>query len=328
MNYLSSQEQEAAYLEQHSLDGSTGDMSNGTVIVNESSDNESSTESLTKPRSSAMSEHSSVKGTPQVIREWLMSLPQDSPANHSASPENEKALTTKETCGQRQQTLFGLSGLDSFCLKTCPEYASTCPWSSETCGDLVTPFADPSSLGLEIAGRRTSETESGLWLGTPRATQAIRSERFGKGRTPSPEEFVQQFPTPKATEHKGGFSSHGGTPSLGCMATHGMWPTPRAGKTTDENEETWMKRYNEGKVSTPPLTLAVKMWPTPTVQDAKNNGAPSQMERNTKPLNAEVGGSLNPTWVEWLMGWPLGWTDLKPLAMDKFREWLRQHGRF
>ena len=29
------------------------------------------------------------------------------------------------------------------------------------------------------------------------------------------------------------------------------------------------------------------------------------------------GGSLNPTWVEWLMGWPLGWTDLKPLETDK-----------
>jgi len=29
------------------------------------------------------------------------------------------------------------------------------------------------------------------------------------------------------------------------------------------------------------------------------------------------GGHLNPMWVEWLMGWPLGWTDLKPLEMDK-----------
>jgi len=40
----------------------------------------------------------------------------------------------------------------------------------------------------------------------------------------------------------------------------------------------------------------------------------------------QAGGKLNPTWVEWLMGWPLGWTDLKPLAMDKFQQWLEQHG--
>jgi hypothetical protein len=51
------------------------------------------------------------------------------------------------------------------------------------------------------------------------------------------------------------------------------------------------------------------MYPTPTTQDAANNGSPSQSERNTPPLNAVVGGTLNPDWVEWLMGWPVGWTD-------------------
>jgi hypothetical protein len=34
---------------------------------------------------------------------------------------------------------------------------------------------------------------------------------------------------------------------------------------------------------------------------------------------------LNPEWVEWLMGWPIGHTELKPLATDKFREWQQQH---
>lgn len=35
---------------------------------------------------------------------------------------------------------------------------------------------------------------------------------------------------------------------------------------------------------------------------------------------------LNPTWVEWLMGWPIGWTDLRPLGTDKFQQWLHSHG--
>lgn len=48
--------------------------------------------------------------------------------------------------------------------------------------------------------------------------------------------------------------------------------------------------------------------------------------RNTKPLNAEVGGQLNPRWVEWLMGWPIGWTSLEPLATDKYQEWQLAHG--
>jgi DNA (cytosine-5)-methyltransferase 1 len=36
-------------------------------------------------------------------------------------------------------------------------------------------------------------------------------------------------------------------------------------------------------------------------------------------------GRLNPEFVEWLMGWPIGHTGLEPVAMDRYHEWLRQH---
>lgn len=80
-------------------------------------------------------------------------------------------------------------------------------------------------------------------------------------------------------------------------------------------------------------------WPTPTATDWK--GSPSLRvvnqrsegssrgvrlpEHLSKLDQVEVGGNLNPTWSEWLMGWPPGWTDLGPLAMDKFLVWRRQH---
>jgi hypothetical protein len=104
-----------------------------------------------------------------------------------------------------------------------------------------------------------------------------------------------------------------------------MWPTP----TGIDNPQV----RGVGKAAKHPkrgttLGGAVRMWPTPTVQDSKNNGAPSQMERNTKPLNAEVGGALNPDWTEWLMGWPIGFTASDALATDKFQQWLRSHGVF
>jgi hypothetical protein len=33
------------------------------------------------------------------------------------------------------------------------------------------------------------------------------------------------------------------------------------------------------------------------------------------PDDPKRSGKLNPVWVEWLMGFPEGWTELKPWAM-------------
>ena len=52
---------------------------------------------------------------------------------------------------------------------------------------------------------------------------------------------------------------------------------------------------------------------TPTAHNAKETAAPSEYERNTPTLAAQAGGSLNPAWVEWLMGFPIGHTDLNSL---------------
>jgi hypothetical protein len=64
-------------------------------------------------------------------------------------------------------------------------------------------------------------------------------------------------------------------------------------------------------------------WPTPRTKGmCGGSGAWAQLKSNTtieeaRAMGAGNGGKLNPTWVEWLMGWPLEWTDLKPLETDK-----------
>jgi hypothetical protein len=62
-------------------------------------------------------------------------------------------------------------------------------------------------------------------------------------------------------------------------------------------------------------TEVKQLLPTPTVQDSENRGAPSQEGRNSPPLNCLIGPSngltLQPAFVEWMMGFPDGWTDLE-----------------
>ena len=81
-----------------------------------------------------------------------------------------------------------------------------------------------------------------------------------------------------------------------------MWPTPRT-------------MGLDGGSNSRAAAKARGMWPTPTGQMARPD-----MNRQNRPksggddlgskIKKETGGQLNPTWVEWLMGYPLGWTDL------------------
>jgi hypothetical protein len=68
------------------------------------------------------------------------------------------------------------------------------------------------------------------------------------------------------------------------------------------------------------------VWPTPTARDWKDSVYCSNV-----PVNKLLGrtvwegpgspGRLNPDWVEWLMGMPIGWTSLEPLAANEILSW-------
>src|SRR4030067_2361781 len=106
MSYHFLRGQEVGYLEPNCLDGQQSDMSSLTTTVKKSSRRGLKTASLMKPQSLAISGHSSLKGTPQVIREWLMSLRQDSLANRSVSQGNSRGGRTPPTSGGRISTDF------------------------------------------------------------------------------------------------------------------------------------------------------------------------------------------------------------------------------
>jgi len=103
----------------------------------------------------------------------------------------------------------------------------------------------------------------------------------------------------------------------------GCWATPLAsmGERGGRGDLLMQVRGNES----PSGRFKIPKWPTPTAHMAKETNAPSEALRNEPSLSSRVGGQLNPMWVEWLMGWPLGWTGLKPLGTDKFQQWQREH---
>jgi hypothetical protein len=97
-----------------------------------------------------------------------------------------------------------------------------------------------------------------------------------------------------------------------------LWPTPTTQEVEHNNAQltaTGRRKSKDGTTShSLGLADAVQMWPTPTVDDSKNvtrtSGAYQSLVRSVQE-SSTISGKLNPTWVEWLMGFPIGWTDLE-----------------
>lgn len=91
----------------------------------------------------------------------------------------------------------------------------------------------------------------------------------------------------------------------------GLWPTARANKVNVNNESALRRVEKTGYHGN--LEEAVALWPTPTANEdacGQPSGNMQKMLGNHPALGKTKGsGSLNPAWVEWLMGYPLGWTD-------------------
>jgi hypothetical protein len=82
-----------------------------------------------------------------------------------------------------------------------------------------------------------------------------------------------------------------------------LWPTPTSTLGSKGGRVTPRKSREGGNLLE---AVAARLWPTPTARDWKSGSKGTQ--GNARPLSEEVGGSLNPTWVEWLMGLPTRWT--------------------
>lgn len=104
----------------------------------------------------------------------------------------------------------------------------------------------------------------------------------------------------------------------------------------DEFLETW-PRWGSMRIGEcwelPMLEQNIKetefgLWPTPTTPSGGGNCGGSGAYKNAIKNGTHIPHSINPSLYEWLMGWPIGWTDLKPLEMDKSQFVQQQHGEY
>jgi hypothetical protein len=144
---------------------------------------------------------------------------------------------------------------------------------------------------------------------------------------------INFFHTPNTTGLDGGSSSRKALKKRQGM----IWPTPlscSAMAATITPDSVW----NENRFQNLETIVGRSMWPTPCASDNRDRGhigMPVIQRRKEKGKQIGLGqsvsdtsGALNPDWVEWLMGWPIGWTDLKPLEMVRFQSWRQQHSDF
>ena len=132
-----------------------------------------------------------------------------------------------------------------------------------------------------------------------------RVERRGKLGTKLEEtmamELPKMYPTPTVVCEEGGEQSHmvERTKSGGFVSRRKGSGITYGAKLSDA------MLYLEKK----------KILPTPTVNDSKNNGGISQQKAKERGygvnLNGVVGGKLNPNFVEFLMGFPMDWTEIE-----------------
>jgi hypothetical protein len=179
---------------------------------------------------------------------------------------------------------------------------------------------------LATLERPTKGSESGFWP-TPITAYDGRSA-----------EAWEEAKAKADTKRKAGQYKKGcGTPSMmDLQRAVKMWPTPRSQDSKHGSCTDYELSRERGKDLLHVAVERARMWPTPQASDNRdrdNTGSGAIQRRLEKGKQimlsrsvSDTSGALNPQWVEWLMAWPIGWTDLKPLETARFQAWLRSHG--
>ena len=228
----------------------------------------------------------------EQVNGQLTLYPVDFPASHFPWLESKREKKTIVTSGRR------CCGLSENCARIASSVrmyleSSRLPpgkWSRIWSAKAIT--SSCSILKLRLSERGTddqeySSSESQMW--------------------PTPTRMDYAKERMRSTQQKAGSRR-----SLDLPSAVRLWPTPRANEYKDTLQSVPQSRLKDpGKCNLTQAIAMELMFATPCARDYRTG----QRKRYDNPgrannLNDQIGGQLNPTWVEWLMGFPPGWTDL------------------
>jgi hypothetical protein len=241
-----------------------------------------------------------------------------SPANHFQQQESEKDLTTTVTSGRKCLELYPKSGPLGLLAKMLLESSV---WRSTLCvltWKIKVTKCNRFLFQLAASRPRTGENASLLWA-TPNTMDSLPQRSY--------EAMKRQATTGGRKNRTRPGNLREQVDPLMCQAyvdarieANQMWPTPTTQETEHPNAvltETGRRMSKDGLNShSLGLADAVMMYPTPQARDYKDSGENLNLYREKGQISLPIvvkrqtseTGSLNPTWVEWLMGFSPNWT--------------------
>jgi len=275
--------------------------------------------------------------------------PEDSPASHLVRPGSGSARTIPATCGHTPFVYWSKAEhrwassrmcLDFSAQDTSEPYSETWPkrgsMRSGACWEqtMSVPRIDASGCGFWRTPRAIYGEHPGMTDESHLTGQAIAASWPTPKGSPSDPDFAR-------TNREGSGGDDLVTRVARGGATRQTWPTPN---TCDATGAGSAQSRLDGRQAQ--LHQCVKTWATPSaarggpcLNGGQGNALASDVAKQmpTPTANRRSGlqshgvnvitGSLNPTWVEWLQGWPRGWTDCEHSVTDGcLRQW-RQRSR-
>ena len=268
---------------------------------------------------------------PNTPEKWIASM-QDSLARILALPANRQELAQKHGVASTAKSSASLGWFDP---NTCSLKTSQQSLITDSEQSLQTlPRSGMTRNGfvyeLPIVGRNTIGIDGGVFPTVTATANQLAPSMQGRYRNPILPDNQTFFHTPNTTGMDGGSNSR-----KALKKRQMMWPTPDTrgfvnegslamlSKMCDSHQQFLEMTYRAGKKK------KAKYWPTPQSSDNRDrgnlsSGAVARRRQKGKQIAlsqsvSEISGQLNPTWVEWLMGFPIEYSVLKDSEMPKSR---------